>query len=90
MDITTGLYDITVGNNELGKPIRNSIADGGGIINPGVTADGKENTIRADLNSFFGGLGYYRNPAAAFVYDASFVKLREVTLNYSIPSICCN
>ena len=82
----TGLYDVTVGNNELGKPIRNSIADGGGIINPGVTADGKENTIRADLNSFFGGLGYYRNPAAAFVYDASFVKLREVTLNYSIPA----
>ena len=43
----TGLYDITVGNNELGKPIRNSIADGGGTNYS--KADGKENTIRADL-----------------------------------------
>ena len=29
--------------------------------------------------------GYLRNPAAAFVYDASYVKLREAILSFSIP-----
>jgi hypothetical protein len=83
--LATGLYPETAGNNDLGNPVRNSIADGGGIINKGVTADGKENTNRVDISSLFGAYGYYRNPAKAFVYDASFVKLREVSLTYSLP-----
>ena len=37
---------------------------------------GKPNTVRAS-NETFGLYGYRRQPAAAFVYDASFVKLRE-------------
>src|SRR5690606_20781510 len=32
----SGAYDIFVGNNELGNPIRNSLQDGGGIILDGV------------------------------------------------------
>jgi len=83
--LATGLYPETAGNNDLGNPVRNSIATGGGVIFPGVTADGKANTKRVDISSLFGAYGYYRNPAAAFVYDASFVKLREVTLTYSLP-----
>jgi hypothetical protein len=33
----------------------------------------------------YGAYGYLRNPAAAFVYDASYLKLREVLLSYSFP-----
>ncbi len=29
--------------------------------------------------------GWSRNPNAKFIYDASFVKLREVTINYNLP-----
>jgi hypothetical protein len=83
--LATGLYSETAGNNDLGNPVRNTIANGGGVIFPGVTADGKPNTKRVDISSLFGAYGYYRNPAAAFIYDASFVKLREVTLTYSLP-----
>jgi len=80
----TGLYPETAGNNDLGKPSRSLLADGGGLIVPGVTADGKPNTKRVP-NNITGYYGYERNPNANFVYDASYVKLRELNLTYSLP-----
>ncbi|WP_201983123.1 SusC/RagA family TonB-linked outer membrane protein [Hymenobacter rubidus] len=70
--------------NDLGKPSRLPLAEGGGIILPGVLPDGTPNTKRV-TNAEYGLYGYRRNPAAAFVYDASFVKLREVALTFSLP-----
>ncbi len=69
--------------NDLGKPSRNDLADGGGVIVPGVLADGSKNTKR--VGNDYGIFGYYRNPQHAFIYDASFVKLREADLTYSLP-----
>lgn len=83
--LATGLYPETAGLNDLGHPSRDPIASGGGIILPGVTADGKANTIRVS-NTNFGQYGYRYSPDARFIYDASFVKLREVVLAYSLPS----
>lgn len=80
-----GLYPETAGLNDLGNPVRNSIADGGGIINPGVKADGTPNTTRVDIGKAYGAYGYTKKPDAAFVYDASYVKLRELTLTYAWP-----
>jgi hypothetical protein len=83
--LATGLYPETAGVNDKGNPSRNSIADGGGIILAGVKqSDGKPNDIRVQ-NVNFGTYGYRYNPAAWFVYDASYVKLREVLLTYSLP-----
>jgi TonB-linked SusC/RagA family outer membrane protein len=82
--LATGLYPETAGLNDLGNPSRDAIADGGGIIMPGVKADGTPNDIRVS-NTNYGSYGYVRNPAAGFIYDASFVKLREVILTYSLP-----
>ncbi len=78
----TGLYPETVQLNDLGNPSRSPIADGGGIILPGVDPDGNPNTRRRSNSE--GTLGY-RQPAAGFVYDASYIKLREVALSYSLP-----
>jgi hypothetical protein len=78
----TGLYPETVGLNDLGNPSRNPIAEGGGIILPGVDADGKPNTKRRSNSE--GTLGY-RQPTAGFVYDASYIKLREAIISYSLP-----
>jgi TonB-linked SusC/RagA family outer membrane protein len=83
--LATGLYEETAGLNDLGNPSRNPVAQGGGFIRPGVLADGKPNTIRVS-NSNYGALGYSINPDAKFVYDASYVKLREVVLTYSLPA----
>lgn len=87
--LATGLYDETAGLNDLGNPIRNSItsgADSGGIILPGVQADGTPNTVRAPGPEFFGNsFGYRRQPNKAFIYDASYIKLREVAISYDFP-----
>ena len=85
--LATGLYDVTAGNNELGNPIRNTIANGGGVILPGVTAAGAPNTVRTPSPNQYGNVsGYRRAPNKAFVYDASFIKLREVNITYSLPT----
>ncbi|GAB3306421.1 SusC/RagA family TonB-linked outer membrane protein [Hymenobacter tenuis] len=83
--LATGMTPETAQLNDLGNPSRNTIANGGGVILPGVLADGTPNARRVS-NTNYGLYGYLRNPASAFVYDASFVKLREVSLTYSLPT----
>ncbi|MEP5341334.1 MAG: SusC/RagA family TonB-linked outer membrane protein [Algibacter sp.] len=70
--------------NDLGNPVRNSLADGGGFIYEGVLADGSTNTTRLDASGF-GSTGYQTLPESEFIYDASFVKLREASLSYNFP-----
>jgi hypothetical protein len=91
--LATGLQPETAGINDLGNESRAPVvrnADGtyasnsGGIVLPGVQADGTPNTVRVS-NTNFGLFGYARQPNSAFVYDASFVKLREVALSFSFP-----
>ena len=76
----TGVLAESAGLNDLGKPVRNSLTDGGGVILEGVTADGKANTKRVVIDANSPGL-----PVAAFAYDASYVKLRETTISYALP-----
>jgi hypothetical protein len=45
-----GLYPRTAGVNDLGNPVRDAVTDGGGVILPGVTADGSPNTKRLLLH----------------------------------------
>ncbi|WMN06444.1 SusC/RagA family TonB-linked outer membrane protein [Marivirga arenosa] len=54
-----------------------------GLIADGVTEGGEENTTVIDPISFFQG---HFGLGGAHVYDASFVKLREVVLSYSLPN----
>lgn len=82
---STGLYPDTVYLNDLGNPVRNTLADGGGFINPGVLADGTPNTKRLDASEQ-GAFGYAAYPQSEFVYDASYVKLRQASLSYTMPS----
>jgi TonB-linked SusC/RagA family outer membrane protein len=93
--LATGLYEETAFTNDLGNPVRDPIvgsaatgygATSGGFINEGVNSDGGANKTRISATNF-GALGYRRGlPDIAFVYDASYVKLREVSLTYSLPS----
>lgn len=94
---STGLYEESAGLNELGNPKRDAIAwaddadhskgyaaTTGGTINPGVLADGTPNTTRIN-NENYKADGYAVSPNAKFVYDASYIKLREMTLTYNLP-----
>jgi TonB-linked SusC/RagA family outer membrane protein len=80
----TGLTANTAGLNDLGNPKRDDPANGGGVIFPGVTEDGKINTIHAYVSGLRG-YGYNSFPNKGYIYDASYVKLREVNLTYSLP-----
>lgn len=80
-----GLYPNTAGNNANGKPKRSALSDGGGVILPGVTTDGKANTQYIDASYAGSAYGFGAAPDKNFVYDGSFVKLREVILSYSLP-----
>lgn len=86
----TGIPDNTSFINDLGNPVRDPIIrndDGsyapnsGGLILPGVKDDGTPNDTRVEV---FYAMGY-NNPPAMHVYDASYVKLREATIGYSLP-----
>jgi TonB-linked SusC/RagA family outer membrane protein len=82
----TGLYPESAGLNDLGNSKRLPISLGGGVVLPGVQADGTPNTVRVEnYDNSVTPYGYSNNPQEAFVYDAGFVKLREAALTYTIP-----
>ncbi|MDN6279646.1 MAG: SusC/RagA family TonB-linked outer membrane protein [Psychroflexus sp.] len=79
----TGLYDVTAGINDLGNEMRAPIADGGGVILPGVDANGDPNTKRIPAGTASDSpYGYTNDANKGHVYDASYVKLRELSLTY--------
>ncbi|PVX46527.1 TonB-linked SusC/RagA family outer membrane protein [Flavobacterium sp. 103] len=83
----TGLYKESAGLNDLGNPMRNTIANGGGVILPGVQQDGTPNTIRTAAPDQYGNIaGYRQAPNKAFIYDAGYIKLREANITYNLPS----
>jgi len=89
---SSGLYPFTAGNNDLGNPVRSPLSSNnksGGIILKGVTADGKQNNKRIDESDINSGnysfSSAYGEADKQYVYDASFVKLREASLSYSVP-----
>ena len=69
-----------------------------GVILPGVTADGNPNTLivggyRANGNPQLNANNYYsyqpegytNAPNSRYIYDASYVKLREASVSYTLP-----
>ncbi|GJM35932.1 MAG: SusC/RagA family TonB-linked outer membrane protein [Saprospiraceae bacterium] len=88
--LATGMYEETVYTNDLGNPVRNTLDEGGGFINEGVNPDGTPNQtrIRADR---YGAFGYTRGlPDKEFVYDAGYIKLRQLAVTYSLPQSVIN
>lgn len=55
----------------------------GGLVVDGVLEDGSENTIETDANSYNHSLyGIHE----AHIFDASFIKLREMKLGFGLPT----
>lgn len=78
----SGLGAETVGLNAKGNPMRDPVADGGGLLSEGVLEDGSVNTnyIPADT--------YWKSQFRLherWLYDASYAKLREVAIGYTLP-----
>jgi TonB-linked SusC/RagA family outer membrane protein len=72
--LATGLYEETGDYRESG------------VVWEGVNPNGQVNTTVTINPMGFGSLdGYARMPASRFVYDGSYVKLREASIGYSLP-----
>ncbi len=96
-----GLYPETDYTNDLGNPVRDPLtftstgeyaSNSGGYIEDGVNVDASghvttnKTRVDASTNDPGTGFGYNIEPDKAFVYDATYVKLREVSLSYSLPA----
>jgi len=79
----SGLLAETAAVNDRGKNIREPIAVGGGIFVEGVDADGNPKSGYMNAAYYFQYKYQYDNDS--WVYDRSYVKLREVSLRYDLP-----
>lgn len=58
------------------------------MVVPGVKEDGTANDIPVSAEAYYSAIGLYKSQkgyAEEFVYDASFIKLKEIALGYSFP-----
>ncbi len=80
----SGLLERTAGLNDKGIPVREPVADGGGVRVDGVTVDGKTLTTYVDAQTYY---HQFRGSRIAeeHVYDLDFIKLRELSIGYNLP-----
>lgn len=80
----SGLTARTAELNDRGIPLRDPVADGGGVHVFGVDATGKAVDYYVDGQTYF---HQFRNKNISenSIYDLTFVKLRELSLGYKIP-----
>lgn len=83
-----GLAAETVGVNDKGNDIRMYPSLGGGVRMDGSDGNGADRTVYIPARNY-----YYtaaQRDTRNFVYDASYVKLREVRLGYNFPASVAN
>lgn len=88
----SGLIASTAGLNDKGNPVRNSVEDGGGVRIDGVVenADGSYSpkTIYMDAGTYF--QSYKSILWEDYVYKASYLKMRELSVRYDVPQAFLN
>lgn len=96
----SGLLTPTVGNNALGNPVRDDVVGSAGVANfvnatdvqsgsGGVLVSGVDSTSGAAASYYVESQTYWNRLFALherWIYDASYVKLRQVSLGYDLPT----
>ncbi|WP_299754826.1 SusC/RagA family TonB-linked outer membrane protein [uncultured Pontibacter sp.] len=90
--VRTGLDPITVATNDKGMNVRDAVEDGGGVrvdgvygpgtVINGIDVSGQETTVYVNPQSYYGTTA--RRIYEDWLYDASYVKLREVRVGYTL------
>jgi len=60
----------------------------GGIVGVGVNEAGAPNTVRASAQDYWGNV--HANVATVSVFKSDFIKLRQIILNYQLPTALLN
>lgn len=84
----TGLLDKTVGKNDRGGEIRDPLSKNGGVHLVGVDKDG--NPVDTYCQAQFYHESRKGNLWSDYIYDASYVKLREISIAYRLPKKLLN
>lgn len=84
----SGLAAETAGLNDKGNPVRDPVAEGGGLLVEGVLEDGTPHSVYTDIKDLYKGNLFAFHER--WIYDASYVKLRELSIGYSIPKKLLN
>lgn len=80
----SGLFAETAATNDKGKNVRDDVADGGGVHVVGVSKTGEKIDKYVDAHDYFTQF-YFRRIGEEFVFDATYVKLRELSIGYNLP-----
>ena len=79
----SGLFASTAKVNDRGVNEREPVAVGGGVHLTGVDKDGNPMDGYCDAYSYYHNRAYYDGDS--WVFDRTYVKLREVSLKYELP-----
>lgn len=84
----SGLLASTAGNNDKGNEIRSGIENGGGVRIGGVVDNG--NGQFSPMTTYLDAQTYYQSYKSLlwenYVYDASYLKMREFSVSYDVPA----
>lgn len=87
----SGMLETTVGRNDKGGDIRQPASEGGGVRVDGVeqNADGSYTPVTTyiDAQTYFSTKYNIWEP---YIYDATYLKMRQLSLTYEIPSAFLN
>lgn len=79
-----GLLEPTAAMNDRGHNVRDAVADGGGVRVTGVDENGAPVDTYVEAYDYF--TQFHGNRLAEqYIHDASYIKLREVALSYTLP-----
>ena len=80
----SGLTAQTATVNDKGNPIRDAVADGGGVHTKGVNEKGEPVDFYVEAQDYFHNL-YNNKTFDPYIYDLTFVKIREISFGYNVP-----
>ena len=80
----SGLSAETAVLNDKGNSVRDAVGDGGGVHVSGVDGTGKAVDFYVDAFEYFHQFRA-KNISEPYVYDLTFVKLRELSIGYKLP-----
>ena len=79
-----GLLEETAAMNDRGHNVRDAVADGGGVRVTGVDNAGAPVDMYVEASDYF--KQFHANRIAEpFIHNASYIKLREIAVNYQLP-----
>jgi len=79
-----GLLEPTAAFNDKGANMRDPVADGGGVKVSGVDENGAPREMYVEAVDYFQQF-FNANIDEPYIYDLSFLKLREISLGYELP-----